>query len=505
MRPNVQSGDGIIRYMLSTPRGPVDSVDTLVIGAGFGGISMADRLIRQRPGTDFLMLEAADEVGGTWRVNTYPGCACDVPTALYSLSGHPHPDWSHSFGRQPEIHDYLVDVVDRIGLRERLVTSCEVIAARWDPEIAGWRVETTLGSVTARYLVVATGALSSPSIPRLPGLDGFRGEVFHSAEWRHDISLTGKRVAVVGTGASAVQFVPEIAGTASHVAVFQRTPGWVLPRLDRSISARRRRWYRRLPFLQRVVRGRIYLGRELYVLAFTRAQFLLRFYEAFARFYLFLRVRDRGMRRALTPDFSIGCKRVLLTSSWLPTLTRPDVTLASGAVEVTRDGLVDSTGTEHAADVIIFGTGFQPTEPPVARLVTGADGRTLAAHWAGSPRANHGVTVSGFPNLFLLYGPNTNLGHSSIVYMLESQAEHIQRLIALARRAPQRTIEVRDDVVEAYADRMDDELDGTVWNNGGCSSWYIDSRGRNSVQWPTFTYRYRQQVRRIDPAEFVLS
>lgn len=491
--------------MITTPRGPVDSVDTLVIGAGFGGISMADRILRDRPGADLLMLEAADEVGGTWRDNTYPGCACDVPTALYSLSRHPRPDWSHSFGRQPEIRDYLVDVADRIGLRERLVTSCEVTAARWDADAAAWRVETTLGSLAARYLVVATGALSSPSIPRLPGLDDFRGEVFHSARWRHDIPLAGKRVAVVGTGASAVQFVPEIAGTASHVSVFQRTPGWVLPRLDRSISAGRQRLYRRFPFLQRVVRGRIYVGRELYVLAFTRAQFLLRFYEAFARFYLFLKVRDRRMRRALTPDFSIGCKRVLLASGWLPTLTRNDVTLTSGAVEATPDGLVDSRGAEHTADVLIFGTGFQPTEPPVARLVTGADGRTLADHWAGSPRANHGVTVSGFPNLFLVYGPNTNLGHSSIVYMLESQAEHVQRLLDLARRAPQGTIEVRDEVVEAYADRMDDELAGTVWNDGGCSSWYIDSRGRNSVQWPTFTYRYREQVRRIDPTEFVLT
>lgn len=492
--------------MIMTPRGPVDSVGTLVMGAGFGGIAMADRLLRERDTPDFLVLEAADEVGGTWRDNTYPGCACDVPTALYSLSRHAHPGWSRSFGRQPEIRDYLVDVADRIGLRERLVTSCEVTAARWDGDAARWIVETTVGTVAARHLVAATGALSSPSIPRLPGLDEFEGEVFHSARWRHDIPLAGKRVAVVGTGASAVQFVPEIAGTAEHVTVFQRTPGWVLPRLDKAISPARQRLYRRFPLVQRIVRGRIYVGRELYVLAFTRAQFLLHFFEAFAKLYLCVVVRDRRMRRALTPDFSIGCKRVLLTSDWLPALTRRDVTLVSGAASsVTPRGLVDSDGTEHPADVIIFGTGFQPTEPPIARVVTDADGRTLAEHWDGSPRAHNGITVTGFPNLFLIYGPNTNLGHSSIVYMLESQAEHVVRLLELARETPRGTIEVRRSALDAYADRMDRELAGTVWNDGGCSSWYIDSRGRNSLQWPTFTYRYREQVRAVDPADFVLS
>lgn len=463
---------------------------------------MADRLFQEND-TDFLVLEAAEEVGGTWRDNTYPGCACDVPTSLYSLSRHAHPGWSHSFGRQPEIRDYLVGVADTIGLRERLVTSCEVTAAQWDADAQRWTVESTLGTVTAQHLVVATGALSSPSIPPLPGLGEFEGEVFHSARWRHDIPLDGRKVAVVGTGASAVQFVPEIAVNAEHVTVFQRTPGWVLPRLDRAISPARQRLYRRFPILQRAVRARVYVGRELYVLAFTRARFLLRFFEAFARLYLFRHVRDRSMRRALTPKFSIGCKRVLLTSQWLPALARPDVTLVSGAASaVTPHGLVDSDGTEHPADVIIFGTGFQPTEPPIARAVTGTDGRTLAEHWDGSPRAHNGVTISGFPNLFLLYGPNTNLGHSSIVYMLESQAEHVVRLQELARRANTGTIEVREDVVDAYSDRMDRELADTVWNDGGCASWYFDASGRNSVQWPTFTFRYREQVKDVDPSQY---
>lgn len=491
--------------MIDTPRGPIDQIGTLVIGAGFGGISMADRLLREGRGDDFLVVEAADEVGGTWRDNTYPGCACDVPTALYSLSRHAHPGWSHSFGRQAEIQAYLVGVADRIGLRERLVTSCEVTGARWDAGVARWVVDTGRGQVRARHLVVATGALSTPAVPRLPGLEGFDGEVFHSARWRHDVPLEGRRVAVVGTGASAVQFVPEIAGTAEHVTVFQRTPAWILPRLDRAISARRRALYRRVPLVQRIVRGRVYVGRELYVLAFTRAQFLLRLFEWFARFYLLLHVRDRRMRAALTPDFSIGCKRVLLTSQWFAALTRPDVTLVSGAAaSVTPRGVVDAGGTEHPADVIIFGTGFQPTEPPIARVVTGAGGRTLADYWDGSPRAHNGVTVAGFPNLFLLYGPNTNLGHSSIVYMLESQAEHVARLLELSGPAERGTVEVREDALEAYADRMDRQLAHTVWNEGGCSSWYFDSRGRNSVQWPTFTFRYREQVRAVDPADFVL-
>lgn len=492
--------------MIDTSHGSRDSVRTLVIGAGFGGIAMADRLLRQDRGADLLVVEAAEQVGGTWRDNTYPGCACDVPTALYSLSGHPHPGWSHSFGRQEEIQRYLVSVVDRIGLGERLVTSCQVTSARWDGEASQWEVDTTRGSVTAQHLVVATGALSTPSVPELPGLADFEGDVFHSARWRHDIPLEGRRVAVVGTGASAIQFVPEIAASATHVTVFQRTPGWVLPRLDRAVSAARKRLYHRVPVLQKAVRGRIYGGRELYVLAFTRARVLLRFFEAFARFYMFLHVRDRRLRRALTPSFSIGCKRVLLSSQWFPALTRPDVTLVSSAAsEVTSRGVVGVDGTEHPADVIVFGTGFQPTQPPIARHVTGADGRTLARHWAGSPRAHLGITVSGFPNLYLLYGPNTNLGHSSIVYMLESQADHIIRLQNLATHTRKGTIAVRDDVMQSYADRMDRELADTVWNDGGCASWYFDARGRNSVQWPTFTFRYRREVRKVDPTDYLLA
>ena len=491
--------------MIETPRGTVDHIDLLVLGAGFGGIAMADRLLRKGRGRDFLVLERAAEVGGTWRENTYPGCACDVPTALYSLSRHAHPWWSHSFGRQPEIFDYLKKVADRIGLRERLVTSCEVQSAAWDADSSSWVVVTSKGQIRARHLVAATGALSAPSVPNLPGLENFEGQVFHSAQWRHDIPLEGKRVAVVGTGASAVQFVPEIAPITEHLTVFQRTPGWVLPRLDRPISDGRRRWYSRIPLLQRIVRGRIYLGRELYVIVFTRAQFLLRFFEWFARFYLFLHVRDRALRKALTPDFSIGCKRILLTSKWLPALVRPDVTLVPDAASaVTPTGLVAGDGSEIPVDVIIFGTGFQPTEPPISRVVTGADGHTLAEHWGGSPRAHNGVTVAGFPNLFLLYGPNTNLGHSSIVYMLESQAEHVARLLDLSDNARNRTIEVRPEAQAEYADRMDRELAGTVWNEGGCSSWYFDSSGRNSLQWPTFTFRYREQLRDIDPATYVV-
>ncbi|WP_264885402.1 NAD(P)/FAD-dependent oxidoreductase [Dietzia sp. NCCP-2495] len=492
--------------MIETPRGRVDRIDILVVGAGFGGIAMADRLIREKRGKDFLALEAADEVGGTWRDNTYPGCACDVPTALYSLSRHAHPGWEHAFGRQPEIFSYLRGVADRIGLRERLVTSCEVTGASWDAEKSVWTVETSKGQIEARHLIAATGALSAPSIPELPGLDTFRGDIFHSARWRDDIPLEGRRVAVVGTGASAVQFVPEIAGVAEHVTVFQRTPGWVLPRLDRSIGESRQKVYARWPILQKLVRGRNYLGRELYVIVFTRAQFLLRFFEWFARFYLFVTVRDRATRAALTPDFSIGCKRILLTSKWLPTLTRKDVTLvADAASSVTPTGLVAGNGTEIAADVIIFGTGFQPSEPPISRVIRGADGSTLAEHWDGSPRAHNGVTVAHFPNLYLMYGPNTNLGHSSIVYMLESQAEHVSRLIGLAERARENTIEVRPEVQSAYADRMDRELAETVWNEGGCSSWYFDSSGRNSLQWPTFTFRYRKQLRDIDQSDYVVS
>lgn len=480
-------------------------VHILIVGAGFGGIGLAATLLRDDPGADLLVIDRADDVGGTWRDNTYPGCACDVPTALYSYSFAPEPDWRYAYGRQPEIHSYLRRVADETGVSERTVLGCEMLGAEWDEDARRWRVRTGSGTLTATVLVAATGALSAPKLPDVPGLAAFGGVAFHSAQWNHDYDLTGKRVAVVGTGASAVQFVPEIVDRVEHLTLFQRTAAWVLPKHDRPISRLERTLFRALPFTQKVMRGAVYAQKEGYVVGMAHHLWLLRLFQRRGEAYLRAQVPDAALRAALTPKFTITCKRILLSNDWLRTLTRRDVTVvASGMAAVTETGVVDDSGTEYPVDAIIFATGFSPTEPPVARHLRGADGRALAEHWAGSPSAHLGTTVHGFPNLFLMYGPNTNLGHSSIVYMLESQAAYISdalRVMAAERAA---TVEVTATAQRRYNDGLDPQLARTVWNAGGCDSWYLDHKGRNSVMWPTFTWRFRRRTRRFDVENYRL-
>lgn len=487
---------------MTTPTLP-PSVHTLIVGAGFAGMAAAAAVLRAQPQADLLIIERADEVGGTWRDNTYPGCACDVPTSLYSFSFAPSAKWSHTFARQPEIHRYLTSVADRTGLRRHLITGCELLDAAWDEEEQCWRARTSLGTLTATVLVAATGALSTPKLPDVPGLNRFGGKVFHSATWNHDHDLTGERVAVIGTGASAVQFVPEIVDRTAHLTVFQRTPAWVMPRLDRTLGSLEKTLYRRIPLVQKLVRGMVYTYREIYLAALAHQTWLLPLVELVAKARLRRQVTDPALRAALTPDFRIGCKRILLTNDWLPTLARDDVEVVTTALsEITETGVVDGAGKHHDVDTIIFATGFTPTEPPVAHLLTGTDGATLAAHWAGSPSAYLGITVPGFPNLFLMYGPNTNLGHSSIIYMLESQAAYLADALRVMRAEGLASIGIRPDAEQAYNAWLTDALTNTVWNSGGCSSWYLDSRGRNSVMWPTFTFRFRARTKTFDVTNY---
>lgn len=475
----------------------------LVVGAGFGGLAVAAELVRDGRGADVVVIERADEVGGTWRQNTYPGCACDVPTSLYSLSFAPSADWSHTFARQPEILRYLETVATGSGVRARTLFDCALLEANWDAASALWRVRTSRGELTAGSLVAATGALSAPNVPAIDGLEDFGGTVFHSAAWNHDHDLTGERVAVVGTGASAVQFVPEIADRTARLTVFQRTASWVIPRADRTRGSAEKTLYRRLPLSQKLVRGLVYSTREMYVIAFAYLTWLLPLFALVSKAHLRRQVADPVLRRALTPTFTIGCKRMLLSNDWLATLDRDDVDLVpSGLVRVTPTGVVGSDGIERPVDTIIFGTGFTPTEPPIARLLRGTDGRTLAEHWDGSPSAHRGMTVHGFPNLFLMYGPNTNLGHSSIVYMLESQAAYVRAGLTHLRSHGIAALEVSERAQREYGAHVGAALESTVWNRGGCSSWYLDRRGRNSVMWPTFTWRYRAQMRRFDAENY---
>jgi len=481
-------------------------VRTLIVGAGFAGIGMAAKLLQEHPDADILVIERADDVGGTWRDNTYPGCACDVPSNLYSYSFAPNPDWGHSYSPQPEIFAYLQRTALETGVRQRVVTGCELQGADWDETAQRWRVRTSRGELTAAVLIAATGVLSHPRLPELPGLSHFAGTTFHSACWNHEHDLRGERVAVVGTGASAVQFVPEIVDEVAHLTVFQRTASWVVPRPGGTTSARTRAMYRRVPLVQKAVRAGVYASVELLALAYAHVPRVLPLLSTVPRQHLRRHVPDTAKRAALTPHYTLGCKRLLFSNAWIPTLGRADVTLVSSGINrVTARGLVDNDGVQHEVDTIIFGTGFTPTEPPVARLLRGTERTTLAEHWVGSPSAHRGTTVAGFPNLFLMYGPNTNLGHSSIVYMLESQATYINDALSIMDRRQLTSVQVRVEAQQEYNADIADQLAGTVWNAGGCSSWYIDANGRNSVMWPTFTWRFRALTKRFDAEHYELN
>jgi len=472
---------------------------TVIIGAGFGGLGMAITL--RRAGEDgVLLLEKGRDVGGVWRENTYPGAACDIPSHLYSFSFEPNPHWSRAYSPQPEILDYLRRCADKYGLRDLIRFGCEVSSAAFDEATSLWRVEWRDANGQAhaghaRALVSAVGLLTRPIVPALPGLDSFAGPVFHSAQWRHDVDLRGKRVAVIGTGASAIQFVPELARTASRLSVFQRTAAWVLPRNDHAYSDAQRHRFARWPWLMAAHRAVIYAVHDGRALGFTRLPWLMDALGARpARRQLRRQVPDLALRARLTPRYTIGCKRVLISDDWLPTLSRPNVELVTDAIEaVTPTGVRVAGGRELPVDAIVLGTGFAAHEFLVPMTIRGRDGRTLNEAWADGAKAWLGITVPGFPNFFMLYGPNTNLGHSSIVFMLECQIAHVMRCLRKLREAGGAAIEVGAAPFERYNAQLQRRIQGTVFT--GCSNWYVDPSGRHTVNWPGFTTGYRWLTR----------
>ncbi len=472
-----------------------------IVGSGFSGIGLAIRL-KQDGVEDFAVLERGDGVGGTWHFNTYPGCACDVPSHLYSFSFAPNPGWSRTYSRQPEIRDYLERVVDDFGVREKIRLGCEVKTARWDGE--AWDIETSAGPLRARVLVSATGPLVEPKIPPFPGLDAFAGPAFHSARWDHSVDLAGKRVAAVGTGASAIQFVPAIAPKVARLHVFQRTPPWVMPHSSRPITRTEKRIYAKLPLAQRLVRGGIYAGRELLVLGFVKQPRIMRGIEKIAERHMRGAIDDPALLAKVRPGYTIGCKRILPSNEWYPALARDNVELVTDPIaEVRERSIVSESGAEREVDAIVFGTGFHVVDMPVARMVRGRDGRTLEEAWQGSPRAHLGTTVAGFPNLFILLGPNTGLGHNSMVYMIESQIAYVMDALRELRRNGHRTVEVRPDVLQRYNRDVQRRMKRTVWSTG-CKSWYLDEQGNNPTLWPDWTWRFRRRTSRFDPAEYLL-
>jgi cation diffusion facilitator CzcD-associated flavoprotein CzcO len=475
-----------------------------IIGTGFAGLGLAIRL-REAGEHDFVVFERADEVGGTWRDNTYPGCACDVPSNLYSFSFAPNPDWSRSFSPQPEILDYLRGCADRFGIRPHIRFGHEMQGADWDEDAARWRIATSQGEYTAEFLVAGMGPLSEPSIPDLPGLDTFEGTVFHSAEWNHDHDLTGERVAVIGTGASAIQFVPQIQPEVGKLHLFQRTAPWVVPRTDRRFSRTQRWMMRWVPGFQRSIRAAIYWSRETFVWALLRPKVIRRL-QALSLRHLARQVPDPGLRADLTPDYTIGCKRILISSDYYPSLTQPNVELVTqGVTAVGPRSVVAANGTEREVDTIIFGTGFHVTDPPGVERLRGRDGVTLREAWKDGMSAYLGGAISGFPNLFMLIGPNTGLGHTSMVVMIEAQITYLLDCLRTMQARNLATVEVRSEVQAAYNADIQSQLVDSVWNQGGCRSWYLDDQGRNTTVWPTYTWRFRQRTRRFDPDAYLLT
>ncbi len=479
-------------------------VDIAVLGAGFSGLGAAIKLKQEGYG-DFVVLERGDDVGGTWHWNDYPGCGCDVPSHLYSFSFAPNPDWTRTYSRQPEIRDYLHRCADRFGVRPYVRIETTVESASWDGDARRWDVHTSRGRLRARVLIAGMGPLSEPKTPDIAGLDTFEGHTMHSARWDHDYDMKGKRVASIGTGASAIQYVPSIQPDVERLHVFQRTPPWIMPHTDRPTTALERRLYRRFPAMQRLVRGAVYSGREINVLGFVKKPRLMAIVERIARAHMARQVPDHELREKVTPDYTIGCKRILPSNRWYPALSQPNVELIDGGVvEVRPSSVVGSDGVEREVDAIIFGTGFSVTDMPLGKLVTGRGGRTLDERWRGSPRAYLGTAIAGFPNLFMLLGPNTGLGHSSMIYMIESQLAHVMDALGVMRDRGAETVEVREEVAARFNQAVDHQLEGTVWNTG-CASWYLDDTGRNATLWPDWTFRFRRRTARFETSEYDLT
>ncbi len=478
-------------------------LDVLIVGAGFGGLGAAIAL-KERGVTSFAVLEKAADLGRTWLANRYPGCGCDVASHLYSYSFAPNPQWSRSFSGSEEIWRYLKDCAQRYALAPHLRFNSCVQALRWCDDERLWQVSIDgAPALRARSVILATGALSRPKLPDIAGLDQFAGRVFHSQSWDHDYPLEGKSVAVIGTGASAIQFVPHVARRAATLTLFQRTPPWILPKPDRALTGFEHRLFRRLPWLQRLLRGFIYSTNELRAVAFVYQPGLLKLFEWLARRHIRRGIESAALRAAVTPDYRIGCKRVLISNDYYPALNQDNVTLVNQGVRaLDATGVIAMDGTHTACDVVVLGTGFNVTAPFDEGFVTGQNGSDLARLWQDGPQAYLGTVVAGFPNLFMIAGPNTALGHNSMIYMIESQLRFIMSALQLQARSPGQVLVVDDDVQREFNEQVQRDLAHSVWNTGGCTSWYKHEGGKNVALWPGFTWRFRARTKHANPADF---
>jgi cation diffusion facilitator CzcD-associated flavoprotein CzcO len=478
-------------------------IDTVIVGAGFAGLGAGIRLAR-RGDDSFVILERAHDVGGTWRDNVYPGVACDIPSHLYSYSFLPKPDWSSFFASGSEIHGYLRDAVRSEGLEEHLRLGSEVLEMRWLADDRRWWVRTSSGDYLCRTLVVAAGRLSDARMPELTGLHTFTGAVMHSSAWDESVALSGKRVGVVGTGASAAQLIPRLAQTASSLVVFQRSAPYVVPRPDRAYSLEEQREFATDPDAQSELRDDLFWGAET---AFAERMRVAGYVDRLrdrALQHLHDQLPDAGLRTAATPDYEIGCKRVIISNDYYPALASPAVTLEPSALSsVSGATATSSDGHDYDLDVLVFATGFESTRPPFAARTFGTDGIRLADEWSAGMRAHASTTVHGFPNMFVLDGPNASLGHNSAVVMIEAQIDYVLAALDHRDETGHDALDISLEAQDAYSREIDAKASSTVWLTGGCESWYVDERsGRLTLLWPDFAYAFQRRLSRFDPENY---
>ncbi|HVS89933.1 MAG TPA: NAD(P)/FAD-dependent oxidoreductase [Candidatus Acidoferrum sp.] len=475
---------------------PNVSVDVLIVGAGFSGLCMAIKLRKERR-ESFLLIEKGDDIGGTWHENRYPGCACDVPSHLYCFSFDLNPEWNRMYAGQTEIWEYLKSCADRYGLLPHIRLKTRLCGATWDEAKGVWHVLAGEGmTIDARVLISGIGALHVPSYPELPGIARFAGPSFHSATWAQDVKLEGKNIAVIGTGASAIQFVPQIAPLAGKLYLFQRTPAWIVPKPDLSIGEKWKRRFRRIPGVMWTFRKFLFWQHEIRVLAFLGNRWMRNSLETIARDHLKAQIKNPKLRAALAPSYALGCKRVLFSNDFYPTLEKPNVELVTDRiVEVRERSVVTQDGTERPVDVLIHGTGFRVTEPMIGIRLVGRGGVEIHDAWRERMSAFLGVTVSGFPNFFILLGPNTGLGHNSVVLMIEAQVGYVMSCLKLMRRRGQKVMHLRPESQERFVKQIVQRLSRTVWQTGGCRSWYQDRKtGENTTLWPGSVVDYMRRT-----------
>ena len=478
--------------------------EVVIIGTGFAGVGMAIKL--QQAGIhSFKLIERSNEVGGTWRDNTYPGCECDVQSHLYSLSFEPKSDWSKKYSTWNEIRDYIIDVTDKHNLRQKIQFNTALSGASFDKDSGTWLINLSDGStLKSRFVITAVGPLSNPAIPEINGKETFKGPIFHSAKWNHDVGLKGKRIAVIGTGASAIQFVPRIAQEAANVELFQRSAPWVLPKPDRKIFGFEKALYKYLPGWRLAHRATLYWVNEFTLRGFLKEKSIIRSVsEWVATKHIHHHIKDKTLQEKLTPDFQFGCKRALLSNEYYPALARENVQVIDTGVErITEAGIVDKNGQAHEVDIIIWGTGFKVDEPLMGIDITGIDGQDLNAVWKDNGfETYYGTTVSGFPNAFVLAGPNTGIGHTSLVVMIEAQFNYVMDAIQKIKKQNIKYIDVKETVQTEFCKTMQDKMVGTAWTSG-CNSWYLSDSGKNFTIWPDYTFNYIRQTKKIDLADY---